>query len=154
MRESSHCGGPLLFLGVHPSILISPRPRTPHAMAMPQYPCSCFPEDWAPDSCTPQPACTLCPSDAPRASSKAHLTLLCICGNHPHQPGQCETTCPSFAPYLFQKGNFCKPKSDLRSLSPASQSFFVILGHCHLVGEANTDRIPAPVPSVCLLGQF
>lgn len=74
--------------------------------------------------------------------------------NHPHQPGQCEATCPSFAQHPFQKGDFCKPKSDLRSLSPASQSSSVILGHCHLFGEASTDRIPAPAPCVCSLVSF
>lgn len=42
------------------------------------------------DSHTPQPPCTLCPSDAPWASSMVHQThpLSCICGNHPHPPGQ------------------------------------------------------------------
>lgn len=31
-------------------------------------------------------------------------------------------TCPTFALQPFEKGNFCKLKSDLESLSPASQS--------------------------------
>lgn len=151
-HPASDAGGLTLWLAAvllrcTPTLLISCRPRTPHAMAVPQHPCSHFPEDWTPDCSSPQPTCTV--PLMPHGHQARHIqpsSSASVETNHPHQHGQCEATCPSFAPQPFQKGNFCKPNSDLTSLSLASQSSSVILGHCHLFGEASTDRIPALHP--------